>query len=163
MASEAPKRRLNKIVGGSAAVGAMLLAAVAAFEGKSNDPYQDIVGVWTVCYGETRVDMKHYTTAQCQDMLATALGDYATGVLKRNPALKDHPYQLAAATSLAYNIGLANYGKSSAAKAFDRGRWADGCRRMTFWNRAGGKVVKGLVKRRQAEYNICMSDLGDKQ
>jgi lysozyme len=103
--------------------------------------------------------MKHYTDAECEDMLAEGANDFASGVLKATPRLKDHPYQLAAASSLAYNIGLRNYASSTADKRFDAGDFKGGCAALTRWNRAGGKVVKGLQNRRQAEYRICMTGL----
>ena len=151
------KARLTALVGTGAA--GLLLVAVAAFEGKSNDPYLDLVKVPTVCFGETRVEMRRYSDAECEEMLADGLGDFATGVLERNPGLSDRPYQLAAATSLSYNIGLGNYRGSTAARRFSAGNYAGGCKAMLRWNRAGGRVVKGLTNRRAAEYRICMTGL----
>lgn len=162
---EAPqdgKARLGKVVGGAGAA-ALLLGLVATFEGKANDPYKDIVGVWTVCYGETNTQMKHYTDAQCSDMLANSLSGYAQEVLNRDPNLRGHPYQLAAATSLEYNIGGSNYRKSTAAKLFGAGDLKGGCKAILRWDRAGGKRVQGLVNRRNAEYRVCMTDLGATQ
>lgn len=157
---EPPKRgkgRLAVIMGTAAA--ALTLSTVSLWEGKSNDPYRDIVGVQTVCYGETRVAMRRYTDAQCADMLADGLGDFATVVLDRNPQLRDRPHQLAAATSLAYNIGATAYWRSTVARRFSQGRWRDGCDAILLWNKAGGKVVRGLVRRRQAERAICLAGL----
>jgi lysozyme len=157
-----PKTRKGKagliaLVGASAA--ALMTTTVARWEGKSNDPYLDIVSVATVCYGETRVQMRRYSEAECEDMLADGLGDFATGVLARTPQLKDRPYQLAAAVSLSYNIGLSAYSRSSVARHFSMGRWRQGCDAILLWNRAGGRVVKGLVRRREAERELCLRDL----
>ena len=46
---------------------------IGMWEGKRNNPYLDSVGVKTVCYGETRVPMRHYTDAQCTALLENAL------------------------------------------------------------------------------------------
>lgn len=161
---------------GTAAAAAML-ALVAPWEGKRNDPYQDIVGVWTVCYGETRVAMKRYSDAECEDMLARGLNDFAKPVLKRNPELRYHPQQLAAATSLAYNIGNANYAGSTVARRFSALDFEGACEGFLNWNRAtfskprpGGQclqkkngrwscVVKGLDNRRRDERKICLQGL----
>lgn len=156
--AEGAKGRLGKVVGGAGAA-ALLLGLLATFEGKSNDPYLDIVKVPTVCYGETRVEMKHYTDAECADMLADAAGDFAKGVLERNPELRGRPYQLVAASSLAYNIGLSNYRGSTAAKRFSAHDWKGGCAAILRWNRAGGKVVAGLTRRRNAEFRVCITNL----
>jgi len=159
-------RRMNKPTGKQALVGtvgasaaALLLAVVSHWEGKSNDPYQDIIGVWTVCYGETRVAMRRYTDAQCEDMLADGLNDFAEPVLKRNPELAGHPYQLAAAVSLSYNIGTANYRRSTVARRFSAGNWRGACDAFLAWSYAGGRQVKGLLNRRKAERDICLRNL----
>src|SRR5690606_5424093 len=149
--------RLIALVGACAA--AIMTPLVAGWEGKRNDPYEDIVAVQTVCYGATRVPMRRYSDAECDEMLADALGDFAAAVLARNPELRQRPHLLAAATSLAYNIGEAGYRRSSAARRFSQGRWREGCDAILLWNRAGGKVVRGLVNRRRAERAICLQGL----
>ena len=151
------KGKLVALIGGGAA--ALLTGTVAMWEGKSNDPYKDIVGVWTVCYGETRVAMRPYSNAECEEMLAEGLADFAEPVLERNPELKDRPNQLVAATSLSYNIGVSAYRRSTVARRFSAGDWKGGCNAILMWNKAGGKVVRGLTRRRQYEREICMRGL----
>lgn len=150
------KKRLIGLVGGAAAG---LIAVVAMFEGKSNDPYDDIVGVATVCYGETRVEMRRYSDAECEEMLADGLADFAEPVLKRNPELRGHDPQLLAAVSLAYNIGPAAYNRSTVARRFSAGDWKGACNAFLMWNRAGGREVRGLTIRRQKEREICLRGL----
>jgi lysozyme len=155
---QAPKgKTLATVTGGAAA--ALILTTVAMWEGKRNDPYQDIVGVWTVCYGETKVRMEHYTDEECRGMLDRSLVGYAEPVLKRNPSLQGHPHQLAAAVSLTYNIGPANYTRSTVAKRFSRGDWRGACDAFLMWSKAGGKVIRGLQRRREAERKLCLTDL----
>ena len=151
------KGKLVALVGGSAA--ALLTATVAMWEGKSNDPYKDIVGVWTVCYGETRVKMRAYTDAECEEMLAEGLADFAGPVLERNPELKNRPNQLVAATSLSYNIGISAYRRSTVARRFSAGDWKGGCNAILMWNKAGGREVRGLTRRRVHEREICLRGL----
>ncbi|MBY2927411.1 lysozyme [Sphingomonadales bacterium 56] len=139
----------------------MVLAVplIATWEGKSNDPYLDIVKVKTVCYGETRVLMRRYSDAECSAMLETAVQGFAEPVARCTPAIANRPYQLAAATSLAYNVGARGYCGSTAARRFNAGDFKGGCAALKFWNKAGGRVVAGLVNRRAAEYRLCMVDL----
>lgn len=151
------KGKLAALIGGSAAVG--LLALVGTWEGKKNVPYRDIVGVWTVCYGETRVEMRRYTDDQCKDMLADGLADFAGPVLARNPELRGHDAQIVAASSLAYNIGPAAYRRSTVAKRFSAGNWRGACDAFLSWSYAGGRQVKGLLNRRKAEREICLRGL----
>lgn len=149
-----------------AAGGALLGAAlaltvplVAKWEGKRNDPYYDIVGVRTVCYGETRVPMRRYSDAECTAMLEEAVKEYRDRVVACTPTLKDRPYQLAAATSLAYNVGIGAYCRSTASRLFNQQDWEGGCRALTRFNKAGGRVVRGLVNRRNEEYKLCSTNL----
>lgn len=151
------KGGLAATVGTAAA--AALIALVGQWEGKRNDPYQDIVGVWTVCYGETRVQMRRYSDTECKEMLADGLNDFAKPVLARNPELKDRPNQLVAAVSLSYNIGMRNYVRSTVAKRFAAGNYRGACDAILLWNRAGGRVVKGLQRRREHERQICLKGL----
>lgn len=176
------RARLAKTVGGGGAAIA-LLALVAMWEGKSNDPYRDIVGVWTVCYGETNVRMRAYSDAECDEMLADSLDGYARGVLEVTPGLRGHPHQTIAATSLAYNIGQSAYSRSTARRLWNAGDMAGGCRALTRYNKvrvpasqvaryrargerctSSGEVwyctVRGLTRRREAEYRVCMTGLG---
>ena len=80
-------------------------------------------------------------------------------MLDRNPGLRERPHQLAAATSLAYNIGLSAYRRSTVAGRFSQGRWREGCNAIARWNKAGGRVIRGLVRRREAERRICLEGL----
>lgn len=149
---------LAKTVGG-AGLAASLIALVAAWEGKSNDPYEDplVKGLMTVCYGQTNVPMRRYSDAECEAMLATSLDKYAREVKRMSPSLKGN--QLLAATSVAYNAGPAAYARSTARRRFDAGDLRGGCEALTWFNRAGGRVVQGLVNRRRAEYRLCVADL----
>lgn len=145
---------------GLAAALALALPLVAGWEGKRNDPYLDIVKVPTVCFGETQVAMRHYSDGECRAMLERRLReDYAAPVLACAPQLADRPYQLAAAASLAYNIGARAFCGSSAARAFRARQWRAGCRAIAKWNSAGGRVVQGLVNRRAAEVRLCLTGL----
>lgn len=143
------------IIGAVAAL-ALSVPFIGSWEGKSNDPYRDIVGVETVCYGETRVDMRRYSDAECTAMLTSAVQGFQNEVLRCTPGLANKPEVLAAATSLAYNIGSRSYCRSTAAKRFNAGNIRGGCDAIKMWNKAGGKVVRGLVNRRNAEYNLCI-------
>jgi lysozyme len=149
--------RLIATIGAAAA--ASSVALVGAWEGLRNDPYLDLVGKRTVCFGETNVPMRRYSTTECKDMLAGSLNSYARTVLARNPELRGHPDQLTAAVSLAYNIGGSAYTRSTVARRFSEYRWREACDAILLWNRAGGRVVKGLTRRREAERSICLRGL----
>jgi len=67
--------------------------------------------------------------------------------------------QLIASVSLAYNIGTGGFCRSTAARRFNAGNWRGGCDAFLMWNRAGGRVVRGLTLRRQRERAICLTGL----
>lgn len=151
-----------------AAVALALAAAVAVatplvgtLEGYSSKPYADKLagGLMTVCFGETRVQMRQYTRGECEAMLSDGVGEFAIGVAKRNPELVGHSQQWAAATSLSYNIGLAAYARSTVARRFSAGDWRGACDAFLSWSYAGGKQIKGLLNRRKAERDICLRGL----
>lgn len=151
----------NKAVIGAGVAGALALALplISKWEGRSLDPYRDIVGVWTVCDGETRVEMRRYTRAECDAMTKQAAGEFAAEVLRCTPSLVHRPNQLAAATSLAYNIGARAYCGSSIARKFNAGDYRGGCMAFGKWVYAGGKPVKGLENRRRDEIKVCLQGL----
>lgn len=152
-----------RLTGGAvAALAAMLAVAtpiVSKWEGKSNDPYLDIVKVKTVCYGETNVPMRRYTDAECTAMLQKSLGGYGEAVIKRNPNLQYRPFQWAAATSLSYNIGNGAYAGSTVAKRFQAGDFKGACDGFLAWRYAGGREVVGLKRRREDERQLCLLGL----
>lgn len=154
------------IVTGGGAGAALLLAIpfIGGWEGKSNDPYKDIVGVTTVCYGETRVKTRRYTDEECTEMLTKAVQkDFMEPVAKMTPTIANEPYQLAAATSLSYNIGLGAYKNSTVRKKFLVGDFVGACKAFQSWNKVRrlGKLVvsRGLDNRRKDEMKLCLTNL----
>jgi lysozyme len=164
-----PERRMaaptsNRQRAGLTAV--LTAAAVLAFphivrwEGLRTTPYRDIVGVATVCYGETRVPMRTYTVRECEAFANAALRDqFGRDIVRCAPGLADpaRSHQLAATMLLTYNIGSAAFCRSTVARRFNAGDWRGGCDAFLMWERAGGRVVRGLVNRRRHERALCMT------
>ena len=119
-------------------------------------PYRDIVGIWTVCDGETRVTMRRYTLAECKAMTVKAYNEFGPRVLACTPGIHNRPPTLAASVVVAYNIGSAGYCGSTMARRFNAGDIAGGCDAFLNWNKAGGRVVNGLTRRRQDERRLCL-------
>lgn len=136
------------------------LPVVAKWEGLRLTPYYDIVGVKTVCYGETRgVQNRVYSKAECEGMLAGGLEEFYA---KIDPCMPDDVPPKAAGMflSLAYNVGPGAFCKSQTIQsAFARKDYAAACRALNLFNRAGGRVVQGLVNRRAEESKLCLAGL----
>lgn len=154
-----PVKTLAAVIGVSAA--AILTPLVMQWEGRETTAYKDIVGVWTICDGDTK-DVRPgqvATEAECNARLERQLIAHAEPVLACTPSLRDRPNQLAAAASLAYNVGTAAYCRSTVDRRFDAGDYRGGCNALLAWNKAGGREIKGLTNRRRAERTICLRGL----
>jgi len=138
-----------------------LVDFVAGWEGRNGLPvlsaYLDSVGVPTIGYGHTQgVAMGDTcTTQQALAWLEEEINSTAKVVaafMKRTP----EQWQFDALTSLAYNCGAARIGESGVMMRFNAGNDEDCADRMQWWNKAGGRVIPGLVKRRAAEADIYL-------
>lgn len=135
------------------------------------DPFAKI---WDICYGETRINGKavtpgmSFTEAQCEAMLEKRVyNDYYLPISKGIPSFTKFPVSVQAAQiSGAYNFGVSGMVNSRAAKLAYAGKYREACEAQTAWNRAGGQIVNGLVKRREmgdaqriGEAELCVSGL----
>ena len=124
--------------------------------------YLDIVDVPTICYGhtETAVVGHRKTDAQCVQLLANDLQTYRNGLREYFSTKTKYyyltPHRGAAFTSLAYNVGIRGAGRSTATRRLNQGNIKGACNALTWWNRAGGRVVRGLVRRRSEEQRYCL-------
>ena len=110
---------------------------------------------WTIGWGCTGPDIKRdtvWTVQQAQDRLEAEVRHFAHGVLKLSPALANElPRRLAAIISFAFNCGLGNYRISTLKRRVDAKDWAEAQKEIVKWNKAAGRVLKGLTIRREAE------------
>jgi lysozyme len=146
----------------SGALAAAAVALVAAWEGVRTTAYKDIVGVPTVCFGETRgVKMgDKYTMDECRAMLGDGLVEFEAGMracLLKPDSVPQKPY--IAFLSLSYNIGNRAFCGSSVARKANAGDFKGACDAILMWDRAGGRVVQGLVNRRKDERRICLEGI----
>lgn len=134
---------------------------VGGFEGLRTVAYMDPVGIPTYCFGETqrsdgsRVQIGDRATIdECKEMLVERVQEFGAGVdgCVIGPLMPDRK---AAYTSLAYNIGIGAFCKSSIARKHNTGDLAGACDAFLLYNKAGGVVWPGLNKRREKEREIC--------
>lgn len=139
------------------AVLAALITLVGGFESLRTYAYRDPVGIPTICFGETRgVEMGDTATIEeCRQMLGDRLVEFSSGVDKcLTRPVPDKPYM--AFVSLAYNIGTGAFCKSTVVKRSNVGNLRGACDAILMWNKAGGMVLPGLVKRREVERALCL-------
>jgi lysozyme len=79
------------------------------------------------------------------------------GVLKECVRVPLHQYEYDAYVSLAYNIGPTAFCNSTLVKKLNAQDYAGACTEILRWNKLNGKVLSGLTKRRQQEYNRCIN------
>lgn len=129
-------------------------------EGRRLVAYRDVVGVWTIGYGHTSkagapvvVPGLTISAQQADDILSADLRAFEKGVAGaiRGAKLPVLQREFDALVDLAFNIGLGAFKSSSLLKAYVAGDKATAARKFGDWNRAGGKVVSGLVARRRRE------------
>lgn len=159
------KSRLQTKTGALTATGVAVVAFLGTWEGLRLNAYQDVVKVWTICYGETKgvKPGDKYTKPECdQQLVTTLIRDYEPGVQKciGEAAAVSAPDGLyLSMIEGAYNYGVGAFCKSTAADRAKLKDFAGACTALTWYNKAGGKVWKGLQNRRKAAYDICMGGL----
>lgn len=171
--------------GGLAAVVALALPMVQLWEGRSLVAYRDVVGVATICDGETRgVQMgDRATPAECDAMTAAAVAEFEAAIRPCLPA--ELPTKTRAAFVVtAYNIGSAGFCGSSMSRRALAGDLRGACDAISLYNKgtfteaaakrkmAAGEdctrkpgggwlcTIGGLTNRRAAEGKLCLEGLG---
>ena len=133
------------------------LDLIASFEGTRTRAYDDGVGVWTIGIGTTvypngtKVKKGDSCTLdQAKSYFAHDLKRFETTVnnLVKVPLSQN---QFDALVSLVYNIGSGNFASSTLLKKLNAKDYAGAAEQFPRWNKGGGKVMKGLVRRRDAE------------
>lgn len=133
---------------------------IKRFEGCRLAAYRCPAGVWTIGYGETSgvKEGDVWTQEQADRMLRQRTGQFTVGAAKRCPQLlRESPERIATCVSLAYNIGIGAFGASSVSRSTARREYLRAADSFLLWNKAGGRVLRGLTVRRQAERALYLS------
>lgn len=122
--------------------------------------------VLTIGWGTTRSDVptlkpgQIWTQAECDAVFAKSLGKYEAAVLKALPGISLTQGQFDALVSMAYNCGP-KFLSGSVGRAIREGRHGDVPKLMMQWVRGGGRVLPGLVRRREAEGLLYQGRIND--
>jgi len=132
---------------------------IKQFEGCKLKAYQDIVGVWTVGYGATGADVTEgleITQEEADKRLLADIEQFERGVSRVvKVPLTDN--QLAALVSFTYNLGIGSLWRSTLLRLLNAGEYEQAAEQFPLWNKAGGKEVAGLTRRRLAEQQLFRS------
>lgn len=125
------------------------------FEGCKLTAYQDSVGVWTIGYGHTKGVLEGMTITQegAEQLLQTELEEYE-GYIEKYVTVPLTQNQFDALVCWVYNLGPTNFKNSTLLKELNSGNYTAAGKEITRWNKAGGKVLAGLVRRREAEAKL---------
>ena len=133
------------------------------FEGYEASPYRDPAGVWTIGYGSIRLNgvgpgrvtasTPAITEPQARTWLAAELKVCAMAVVNSTHVpLSDD--QQAALIDFVYNLGAGAFASSTLLRKLNAGDYAGAAAQFDLWDHAGGKVLAGLLRRRQAETDL---------
>lgn len=133
------------------------LGTIALHEGYRGTAYRDPVGIPTIGYGETKgVKMGDTTTPKkALEQLRISADEHGQGMARCiTVPLSQGEYD--AYLSFTYNVGVGSFCRSTLVKKLNAQDYLGACAELLRWNKAGGRVLNGLTKRRKAEYDLCM-------
>ena len=158
------------------------------YEGFRNKPYLCPAHIWTIGYGHvlyqeqirlpvvrpegrtdipmTRKEMplkaednRVWSKEEINELFRVDVATFERGVLRLVPGVVGRQGSFDALVSFAFNAGLGNLQRSTIRMKANRGDWDGAAEAFMAWTKGGGKVLPGLVKRRQAEIALFLSDV----
>lgn len=147
----------------SAQATALACAVIGGWEGLQTVAYPDPATKgppWTICYGETEGVRKgdRRTVEQCKEGLRRNIEEKYGAAVDRCTTVQLPDRRWVAFTSFAWNLGPARYCKAIA-PLVNAGRTREACDKLKLYDKAAGITFRGLTRRRQAEWDLCMADL----
>lgn len=147
----------------------LAVGLLIALEGYRAEPYVDIAGVLTECYGNTHgVDPKRpKTQEQCKALLTHEVGRIGQRIVRDQPDVP--PKVLAAGISFVYNVGVGNYARSTFRRKLRQGDYTGACEGLLLFNKYTDpktgklKFSQGLQNRRDKEYKLCLKGASEVQ
>lgn len=128
------------------------LSLIKKFEGCKLESYKCAAGVWTIGYGSTKGIKEGMTITQEQadELLLKDVSVFEDNVINA-VTMPLTQYQFDALVSWTFNLGGANLKASTMLKKLNAGEYEEVPSQIKRWNKAGGKVLQGLIRRREAE------------
>lgn len=136
-------------------IGAAGLALVKEFEGCELVAYRCPAGVWTIGYGSTGKHVRPgliITPQRAEELLREDLLRFENAVADHAPGANDNQFD--AMVCFAFNVGTEAFSTSTLLRLHKAGNFAGAAAQFARWNRASGKVLAGLTRRRAAEARL---------
>ena len=154
------------------------------YEGCRNKPYLCPAHIWTIGYGHVLYqeqirlpmvrpegytgmirkeyplkpeDNRVWSKQEIEELFAADVAVFERGVLRLVPGVTGRQGSFDALVSISFNFGLGNLQRSTIRMKANRGDWEGAADAFMVWTKGGGKVLPGLVKRRQAERTLFLS------
>ncbi len=142
-----------------------LIQMLKHHEGVRSKPYRCPAGLWTVGVGHLIGDGKSlpeswnrtFTTEEIDGLLKRDLNRFERGILKMLPNVRLRQCEFDCLVSFAFNLGLGTFQRSTLRQALLRGDKEAAIESLLKYCRAGGRVLKGLQLRREAEAKMFKS------
>lgn len=155
------------------------------FEGYRDKPYQCSAHMWTIGWGHVLYqdqiklpmvsrdgytgiirskyplrpeDNRQWSKDELVKIFKDDLVSFERGVLRLAPNLSGHQGAFDACVAFSFNVGLGNFQRSTIRQKILRKEWEQAAEAFMSWTKAGGQVLKGLVRRRTAEKELFLSD-----
>ena len=156
------------------------------YEGFRSKPYLCPAHIWTIGYGhvlyqeqirlpvartpdkpanmirkEMPLKQEHnrvWTKTEIDTLFRNDVETFERGVLRLVPGCIGYQGRFDALVSFAFNAGLGNLQRSTIRMKANRGDWEGAAEAFMMWTKGGGKVLPGLVKRREAEVKLFLSN-----
>ena len=134
------------------------LELIKDFEGLRLEAYLCSAKVWTIGYGHTK-DVKKGDTCTLEEAEAFLVADvkWVLTAVERTVKVPLTPGQRAAVNSFIFNCGATAFRTSTLLRKLNAGDYKGAADEFPRWNKAGGKVIKGLVRRRASERKVFLS------
>ena len=141
------------------------LDLIINFEGFSGKPYLCPAGIPTIGFGSTRypdgtkvtIDDKEVTKEEALSILRGTLESFEKTVNTLvKPKLTQNQFD--ALVSFVYNVGSGNFSSSTLLVKLNQGKYLEAANEFLKWNKAGGKFLSGLTRRRAAERELFLKE-----
>jgi len=154
------------------------------YEGCKNRPYLCPAHIWTVGYGHVLYqdqirlpvvtdkpnvvirkkyslkpeDNRVWSKEEIEKLFANDVASFERGVLRLVPGCVGRQGSFDALVSFAFNAGLGNLQRSTIRMKANRGDWEGAAEAFMMWTKGGGRVLPGLLKRRQSEIALFLAE-----